>query len=69
MQAYKSIFHFYRMTRIEYHADLCDERITNMLLDMDDDWIQKGQVLQLATAATCHQKNNKKIKIKIFKIS
>ena len=62
MQSYKSIFHFYRMTRIEYHADLCDERITNMLLDMDDDWIQKGQVLQLATAATCHQKNNKKRK-------
>merc|ERR1712141_454623 len=22
MQSYKSIFHFYRMTRIEYHADL-----------------------------------------------
>ena len=44
------------MTRIEYHADLCDERITNMLLDMDDDWIHKGQVLQLATAAFATKK-------------
>ena len=60
MQSYKSIFRFYRMNRTKYHAEPCDERLTNMLLDKDDDWIQKGRVLQLATAATSHQKNPKK---------